>query len=929
MDLDGKDMNPLQELQEYGQSVWLDYIRRSLITTGELQRLIDEDGLRGITSNPTIFQKAIAGSGDYDKIILNAVTKDPHIDANTLFEMLAIEDIQLAADILRPIYDATDETDGFVSFELSPHLAYDTEGSIKEAHRLWNTIKRPNVMLKVPATPEGIPVIEALIAECINLNVTLMFSIDHYEAVANAYLRGLERCPSPHQVASVASFFLSRIDRMVDKQLDETHAPEAGALKGKIAIANAKTAYKRFTEKFSGTQWKALAERGAHVQRVLWASTSTKNPDYSDVMYVEEIIGPNTVNTLPPATLTMFRDHGQVSSSLERGIEGAKASLEQLDKIGIDLKAITTQLQRDGVTAFLSSYEKVLSTVSEKKASILEKEIDRRVLNLGTYQKYADKRLGDWKASNFLRRLWNKDPTLWFSHPVPEITDRLGWLDLPELSHSVLTEFTAFAEEIKTEGTQHVVLLGMGGSSLAPEMYQRIFGNASGFPELKVLDSVHPSAVLQVENSIDLNKTLFIVASKSGTTTETLSLFRYFWHRVGEMDENRGRHFIAITDPDTPLVDLAKKRGFRRIFNAPPDIGGRYSALSTFGLVPAALIGLDIHQFLDRAWIMSENCAFCVTSEEASGLVLGAALGELALRGRDKVTFFTSSSIQSLPVWIEQLIAESTGKNGKGIIPIINEPMSALTNYGNDRVFVYLQTEKDRNQYEDAITTLETIGHPIIRVTLTDPLNVSQEIFYWEIAVAAAGAVLGIHPFNQPNVQMAKDLAREMMEKAQQGSILDTTVKTVAMDEPQNVRQAVKHWLAQVQKNDYIGIQAYISPTPEISEILQKLRSELVAQLKVATTSGYGPRFLHSTGQLHKGGPNSGLFLQFIDEPPHDIHVPETTFTFGKLIQAQALGDYQALTQLGRRVIRINLKSDVRSNLMSFVKLMSQNEKKR
>jgi transaldolase/glucose-6-phosphate isomerase len=566
-----------------------------------------------------------------------------------------------------------------------------------------------------------------------------------------------------------------------------------------------------------------------------------------------------------------------------------------------------------------------LSTVSEKKASILEKEIDRRVLNLGTYQKYADNRLEDWKASNFLRRLWNKDSTLWFSYAVPEITNRLGWLDLPELSHSALVKFTAFAEEIKIEGTQHVVLLGMGGSSLAPEMYQNIFGNASGFPELIVLDSVHPSAVLQVENTVDLNKTLFIVASKSGTTIETLSLFRYFWFRVGEIAENRGRHFIAITDPDTPLVNLAKKRGFRRIFNAPPDIGGRYSALSTFGLVPAALIGLDIHRFLDRAWIMSENCAFCVAHEEASGIVLGAALGELALRGRDKVTFFTSSSIQSLPVWIEQLIAESTGKNGKGIIPVIGEPMSASRNYGNDRVFVYLQTEKDRNQDENDIKTLETIGHPIIRVTLTDSLNVSQEIFYWEIAVAAAGAVLGIHPFNQPNVQMAKDLAREMMEKAQQGSTLDTAVKTVTMDEPQNVREALQHGLAQVQKNDYISIQAYIAPTPEISEILQTLRSRLVAQLKVATTFGYGPRFLHSTGQLHKGGPNSGLFLQFIDEPLHDVHVPETTFTFGKLIQAQALGDYQALTQLGRRVIRINLKSGVRSNLISFVKLMNQN----
>lgn len=562
--------------------------------------------------------------------------------------------------------------------------------------------------------------------------------------------------------------------------------------------------------------------------------------------------------------------------------------------------------------------------MTEKKTSILKKEIDRRAINLGVYQSSVNKRLKNWQATDFLRRLWKKDPTLWFPHPVPEITDRLGWLDLPELNHTALTEYTSFAEEIKAAGTQYIVLLGMGGSSLAPEMYQQIFGNAPGFPELIVLDSVHPSAVRHVETTIDLKKTLFIVASKSGTTTETLSLFRYFWQQIDETDINRGDHFIAITDPNTPLVDLAKKRGFRRVFNAPSDIGGRYSALATFGLVPAALIGLDIHQFLDRALIMSENCAFNVPSEEASGLVLGAALGELALQGRDKITFFTSTSIQSLPVWIEQLIAESTGKNGKGVIPIVNEPVSASTDYGNDRVFVHLQTENDRSQYEETINTLEEMGYPVIRVTLTDPLNVSQEIFYWEIAIAAAGAVLGIHPFNQPNVQMAKDLAREMMEKTQKGTIIDSTVQTVGMDKPQIVQEALKKWMAQVRDNDYIGIQAYIAPTPEITEILQTMRSAFVSQLKVATTSGYGPRFLHSTGQLHKGGPNSGLFIQFIDDLRQDIPVPETTFTFGKLIQAQALGDYQALSQLGRRIIRINLKTDVRGNLLSLIKMIKK-----
>ncbi len=565
-----------------------------------------------------------------------------------------------------------------------------------------------------------------------------------------------------------------------------------------------------------------------------------------------------------------------------------------------------------------------MNPLRELQRACVEKKIDQQVIHLGSYQEAVDKRLKEWNASDFLRRLWNKDPTLWFTHPVPEITNRLGWLDLPELSYNVITEYTSFAEEIKTEGTLYVVLLGMGGSSLAPEMYQQIFGNAPGFPKLIVLDTVHPSAVLHVENTIDLKKTLFIVASKSGTTTETLSLFRYFWEQISEVDENRGHHFIAITDPNTPLVELAKQRGFRRIFTAPPDIGGRYSALSAFGLVPAALIGLDIHQFLDRAWMISENCAFCEVSEKASGLILGAALGELYLQGRDKITFFTSPTIHSLPVWIEQLIAESTGKNGKGIIPIVKEPVSVSTEYDTDRVFVYLRTEKDRSQYEEIINTLEEIGHPVIRIILPDPLNVSQEIYYWEIGVATAGAVLGIHPFNQPNVQMAKDLARELMDKVQKDVVVDTEVKTVSMDEPQIVHETLQQWMAQVQEHDYIGIQAYIAPTSGITEILQTIRSKFVTRLRVATTLGYGPRFLHSTGQLHKGGPNSGLFLQFIDEPLHDISVPETSYTFGKLIQAQALGDYQALTQLGRRIIRINLQTDVKNNLMSLVRMIEK-----
>jgi len=448
-----------------------------------------------------------------------------------------------------------------VSLELSPHLARDTEGSIDEARRLWKTANCPNILLKVPATPEGIPVIETLTSEGINVNVTLMFSLSHYEAVSSAYLRGLERCPNPAGVASVASFFLSRIDRVADKSLEEIGTHESLELRGKIAVANAKMTYRRFKQIFSGERWERLARRGARVQRVLWASTSTKNPTYSDVLYVEELVGPHTINTIPPVTVNAFRNHGRVKPTLEERHGEAEDSLKQLAKLGVDLNTITEKLQVDGVDAFADSISKLYSTLEEKRQVILHGLADLRTLKLGKYQIEVNKRLEYWRKINFMRRIWEKDPTLWFSKPVPEITDRLGWLILPEIMHEQLDDFVSFAEEVKSEGIRHVVLLGMGGSSLAPEVFQKTFGNAEGYPELIVLDSTHPSAINTVEKRIDLRHTLFLVSSKSGTTIETISLLRYFWNKTGLADENQGRHFVAITDPGTPLMILAQERG--------------------------------------------------------------------------------------------------------------------------------------------------------------------------------------------------------------------------------------------------------------------------------------------------------------------------------------------------------------------------------
>ena len=919
-------MNPLKELLNHGQSVWLDFISRQLIRSGELKRLLEEDGLRGVTSNPTIFEKAIGGSADYDDTLREMLAANPKTPVGQLYERVAIEDIQAAADVLRPVYDETGGDDGYVSLEVSPHLARDTEATIAEAKRLNASVNRPNVMIKVPATAEGIPAIEELIAGGINVNVTLMFSMAHYEAVAQAYTKGLERCADPAKVASVASFFVSRVDTMVDRELERLGTPEAKSLLGRIAVANSKVVYQRFREIFHGEGFVALRQRGARVQRPLWASTGTKNPNYSDVLYVENLIGPETVNTLPVDTLNAFKDHGQVrGEAVRENLEEASAALARLQEIGIDLNASAQKLQDDGVAAFATSFDSLMSTLKEKRKSMVPIELNRQDLHLGKLQSRVNRRLKDWQAQQFGSRLWKKDSTLWSPEPVAELTDRLGWLELPERMQQQVHALRDFSEKVKADGMRHVVVLGMGGSSLAPEVFQHTFGNQPGYPALIVLDSTHPAAVKAVEAKIELERTLFLVSSKSGTTTETNSFFYYFWDKLTQLKPQAGENFVAITDPGTRLQSLAEERNFRAVFTAPEDVGGRYSALTVFGLVPAALIGSDIADTLKRARHMSQACSYSVPEPENPGLVLGAALAELTLAKRDKITFLCSPSLSAFPAWTEQLIAESTGKNRKGIVPVAGEKLGAPEKYGADRAFVYLRHESDENhQLDRQVAALEANGHPVVRIEIAEKTDLGQEFFRWELAVAAAGAALGIHPFNQPDVQLAKDLAKKMMSEARGGKKNPVRLKeeVSVCDDASALQGAISSWTSKAKPRDYVSVQAYLHPTPEHNVALQSICDRLRDRLGAAITLGYGPRFLHSTGQLHKGGPNTVLVLQIVDHPAPDLPVPETDYTFGSLIEAQASGDFTALKQRRRRALRVNLGSDPKGGLERLVQAL-------
>lgn len=921
-------MTKINEISTYGQSIWYDNIRRAMLKSGELQNLINQ-GVTGVTSNPSIFEKAIVGSNDYD-IAISALVKKG-LDLNSIYESLVIEDIQAAADALLPIYNQTNAKDGYISLEVRPTLSHDTAGTVEEARRLFSTLERPNVMIKVPATPEGMPAIETLIAEGINVNVTLIFSLAQYEEVAKAYITGLQKRLTAgkaiDKIASVASFFVSRVDSMTDAALLKLGRND---LAGKTAIANAKIAYERFLEIFHGDQWDSLEKLGAQKQRPLWASTGTKNPAYSDTLYIDELIGQDTVNTVPPATLSAFLNHGNANLTLTRGLDTAHQQLVELKKAGIDLNQITSTLLEDGLAAFVKSFETLMAGIEEKQEQ-LKSEWSSFSASLGNYQNTVSKALQEIKNDRIIQRIWEHDFTIWKSDPT-EISNRLGWLDIADRMQVTVPRMNELADSLVKEGYQKAVLLGMGGSSLAPEVFQKTFGVKPGYLDLQILDSTDPGTITNIDKMLNLEKTLFIVSTKSGTTPETLSFFKYFYNRVESKvgKDTAGDHFIAITDPGSKLIGIASEKNFREIFINDPNIGGRYSALSFFGLVPAALLGVDVPKLLDRAITAACNCdgCNCPVDGDNRGGQLGTILGELAKSGRDKVTFFSSSEIESFGDWVEQLIAESTGKEGKGVLPVVGEPLGTPSVYGNDRLFVYLRMDNDGSN-DNMIEELVKAGHPVVTLHLKDLYDLGQQFFLWEMATVVAGYRLGINPFDQPNVESAKILTRNMLSAyKEEGKLLEpepfvveSGIRGYGNFSSTSINATLQEFFRQAHSDSYVAIQAYIQPTPEADQVLKSLRKIIRDNTRMATTLGYGPRFLHSTGQLHKGDAGKGLFLQLTANMPHDLMIPDeagkdaASTSFSTLKTAQVLGDFQALVNVDRTVLRFDMGNNLFKNI--------------
>ena len=927
--------NPLLDLENLGQSIWLDFIRREAIKSGELAGLINDDGISGVTSNPSIFEKAIAGSHDYDESIRAMALEEKTVEE--IYKNLTVDDIRDAADLFRPVYEKTKAGDGYVSIEVSPTLARDAGRTVAEARQLWQAVGRPNIYIKVPGTKEGLEAIRQLISEGINVNVTLLFGLPRYREVTNAYLSGLEaraeKVGSLENISSVASFFMSRIDSIVDKVFEEkiqkqsADTADAVRARGQVAISSAKLAYGIYGEVFHSERFRKLESLGAKKQRLLWASTSAKNPSYSDVKYAEALIGPETIDTLPLETLNAYRDHGDPTVRLTGDFENARRVLERLPALGVDIDEVTQHLEDDGVKKFADAYALLLKALRDKREAALSEPVDIQSFSLGPLGKDVSERVSRAGAEHFTSRLWQKDASLWKSDESDRkvIKNSLGWLHAAEKIEETIDELLEFSAEVKEAGFKHVVHIGMGGSSLAALVMAEAFGRLDDGIPLTVLDTTDPATILKIEREAPLSDTLFIVASKSGTTAEPNAFCDYFFERLKALKSAyAGGNFVAITDQGSKLVNVARERKFRRTFLNFSDIGGRYSALSYFGLVPAALTGMDLQEFLSRALRMAHACHSCVPAEKNPGLALGATMGELAIKGKDKLTLIVSKRIGPFGLWLEQLVAESTGKEGKGILPVSDEPLLDPESYGRDRLFVHIKVKGNEDAVvNERVRKFNDAGHPVVTIEMADVYDLAQEFFRWEFATAVAGAIMGINAFDQPNVQESKDITNKLLDEVRaKGGLPDeppsirdgdlTVYGTVAGN---TLAETLKVFIKQSTLGGFVPIMAYLPVSGDVESRIADIRRELAKKLRLATTFGYGPRFLHSTGQYHKGGPNTGLFIQLTAEDAVDAAIPGQPYGFSLFKKAQAIGDLEALRRNERRVLRIDLGKDVASGL--------------
>lgn len=849
---------------------------------------------------------------------------------------MAIADLRQTAGVLRGVFEDPRVGDGYVSMEVAPDLSHDTAGTVAEAQRLWAAVDRPNLMIKVPGPVEGIPAIRHSIGEGISANITMLFSTRLYEQVVEAYLSGLEnRVAGGGQIArlsSMARFFISPIDSAIDSAVDSKVSER---LQGRVSTANGKLSYARFGEMITGGRWQALHARGALLQRILCTSIRTKNPALSDVSDVQALIGSDTLDTIPPATCEAFQAHGVAHTTLTEDLPAAWAVLADLAGEGVDQDEVTDTRVDAGLEKFLEAQRMLLASVEQSLQ--LPERLKSATLacsfpdGLGGQ---VDAVIEDWESDGKDARLWNGDAGLWTGG---DEAHGLGWLGVAmgQLVH--VDRFAMLVGDVRTDGFTHAVVLGMDGSSLCSDVLSLTIPATKGLPRLRVLDSTDPQQIITLESELDLSKTLFFVSLKSGTTLEPNIFGAYFRASLIEVlgAEEAGRHFVAIADPDAALERLAESDGYRAVFHGWPTIGGRYSTPSNFGMIPGAAVGVDVLGLLGRAGRIVHACAASLPAVDNPALQLGAIIGAAATAERDKITMIASTGIRGLGAWLAQLLAESTGKEGKGVIPVDWNPLSGADVYGPIRVFVDLRlTSDDDAEQETRVQFLDQAGQPVVRIVLTEVPDLGGEFFRWEFPTAVAGSMIGIGPFDQPDVEETKIATRKLTDAYDQsGSLPEHTwfggndglrlsadvpnaaEIATATDETASLDSYLAAHLGGTEPGDYLALLAYQPMTSEREGLLREIRVLIRDRMRVATCVGFGPCFQYSTGQAYKAGPNPDVFLQITCQDTVDLPVTGHAYTFEVVKEAQARGDFDALADKGRRALRVDFGVETAAGL--------------
>ena len=924
-------INRIEALRDIGQSVWLDQANRCQLKNGELVKMIEKGQVSGLIMNSGNMCSAILNSDDYASALVPMMLAG--WNCRKIFDKLLVDDVRSAAGIFKDLYISSGGKEGYVTLTLDPELSHNIEKTVSETKRIWTAVNRPNILIGIPATEEGLEAAKQLVTEGININFTMIVSEKSYSGAVDAYLSGLEtrlKEGKPiDKIYSTASVDVAEIDHIVNKFLDQAVDPvdpdkstATRGLKMKAALIICRRIFNLFLETNQSGRMQNLIAEGAEIQHLLWSSLCHKEPSFKDTYYTDSLIAENTILSVHPKLMDAVIDHGQIIPSLRVPHEEDNQIIEEFEKLGIHFESLTERVQEEIMESYKSAFESMLKE--------LDKKSDRVKKSLGCLYTPVFENFKKLEEDSIIQRIFAKDPTVWTfdTQAYPEIRNRLGWLDAHQNIAKSIDEYKSIAAGLKKDGIHKILLMGMGGSSLAPEVMALTFKNNDGMA-LEIIDSTDPVQVLAADASHPPKETVYIVSSKSGGTAEVQAFLDYFFERAKtELADQAGSHFIAITDPGTQLERKAKEMGFRNIILADPSIGGRFSALSAFGVFPAVLMGINPETIIEQATRMAKICAPSNSVGCNEGAALGVYMGTAALNGRDKFTILTDPEFSAFGSWLEQLIAESTGKMGKGIVPIDIEPKLAPSEYAEDRAFVYVETSGTQT---DFVNELIAAGQPVLTIKLNDLNELFAEFYRWEIAVAVACSLLGVNAFDQPNVQDSKNrTVAKITEYKEKGQLTDFpacwekdglsvyfNTDIPDLKQADDIKHLIKAFIRQAIKGkDYIAINAYLPRNEKMAADLQNVRAWILKETQCATTLGFGPRFQHSTGQLHKGGANNGLFIQLIADAPQDIEIPNEGITFSILEKAQALGDFEALLAKERRAIRINLGSKAVTDLL-------------